>query len=120
MEGRILTPTYNEIVKQIPHGRENAIARDELAKRLDMGDRSLREQIERARRAGILIVNDQSGRGYYITDDIQEIAEQYRRNERRALSILSQQKHLRRRLKAAGVMVGNKVNMSEVKRCATL
>ncbi len=40
---------------------------------------------------------------------IRDIAKQYNMNERRALSILAQQKHLRKRLKAAGVLQGKKV-----------
>lgn len=42
------------------------------------------------------------GRGYYRTNDPDEIACQYRQQRRRALSILAQQKHMRRLLKAAG------------------
>ena len=68
-----------------------------------------REEIEQARRKGAIIINAQDGAGYYQSEDIKDIAKQYRQNERRALSILAQQKHLRKRLKAAGVLDGKKV-----------
>ena len=80
----------------IPFGRENAITLTKLS------DRKVREQIEQARREGNIIINNQDGRGYYRTNDPDEIACQYRQQRRRALSILAQQKHMRRLLKAAG------------------
>ena len=85
----------------IPFGRENAITRKELCSLTKLSDRKLREQIEQARREGH-IINNQDGRGYYRTNDPDEIACQYRQQRRRALSILAQQKHMRRLLKAAG------------------
>ena len=86
----------------IPFGRENAITRKELCSLTKLSDRKLREQIEQARREGHIIINNQDGRGYYRTDDPDEIARQYRQQRRRAMSILAQQKHMRRLLKAAG------------------
>lgn len=86
----------------IPFGRENAITRKELCSLTKLSDRKLREQIEQARREGHIIINNQDGRGYYRTNDPDEIAKQYRQQRRRALSILAQQKHMRRLLKAAG------------------
>lgn len=90
------------IEQYIPFGRENAITREGLRLATGKPDRKIREEIEQARREGHIIINDQSGIGYYRTDDLDEIGRQYRQNKRRALSILSQQKHMRRRLKAAG------------------
>ena len=86
----------------IPFGRENAITRQELCSLTKLSDRKVREQIEQARREGNIIINKQDGRGYYRTNDPDEIACQYRQQRRRALSILAHQKHMRRLLKAAG------------------
>jgi hypothetical protein len=91
-----------EIVNYIGTGKENAITRDALCAIMNMSDRAVRQAIEDARHSGHIILNDQDGAGYYMTDDIKDIERQYRQNERRALSILHYQKHLRRRLKAAG------------------
>lgn len=93
------------IEQYIPYGRENAVTREMLRSLTGKSDRMIREEIEQARRRGCIICNDQSGAGYYQTDDLDEIERQYRQQRRRALSVLSQQKHLRRRLKAAGRQV---------------
>ncbi len=93
----------------IPTGRENAVTRVHLREVTGLPDRKVREEIEQARRKGAIIINAQDGAGYYQSEDIKDIARQYKQNERRALLILAQQKHLRKRLKAAGVIDGKKV-----------
>lgn len=97
-----------DIMTFIPQGRENAIPRRELVEILHLPDRTVREMIEQARRQGHLIINDGSGVGYYTSEDPDELASQYRRNEHRALSILVQQKHLRKRMKELGVDITKK------------
>ena len=93
----------------IPIGRENAVTRARLREITGFPDRKVRKEIEQARRKGAIIINTQDGAGYYQSEDIKDIAKQYKQNERRVLSILAQQKHLRKRLKAAGVLDGKKV-----------
>jgi hypothetical protein len=56
-------------------------------------------RIEEARRNGAIIINDGSGVGYYTSDDLGEITRQLKMNERRARSVLVQNRHLRRRIK---------------------
>lgn len=97
------------IIDYIPEGKENAVTRERLCAVTGLPDRKLREEIEQARRRGEIIINAQDGAGYYRSEEIRDIARQYNTNERRALSILAQQKHLRKRLKAAGVLEGKKV-----------
>lgn len=99
----------SRITDYIPTRRENAVTRVHLREVTGLPDRKVREEIEQARRKGAIIINAQDGAGYYQSEDIKDIAKQYRQNERRALSILAQQKHLRKRLKAAGVLDGKKV-----------
>lgn len=67
----------------IPFGRENAVTRTELRRITGKSDRKIREEIEQARREGHIIINNQDGRGYYRTDDPDEIAKQYRQQRRR-------------------------------------
>lgn len=83
----------------IPRGRENAVTRSELVQRLNLPDRKIREMIEGARRDGALIINAQNGEGYFLSEDVGELKQQLRRNHNRAMSILVQQKHLRRKIK---------------------
>ena len=88
------------IMTYIPKGRENAIKRDELVSLLALPDRTVRKMIQEARDRGEVILNDQSGAGYYTSDDVGELERQLQRNANRALSILRQQRHIRFRLEA--------------------
>lgn len=90
------------VVDLIPYGRENAIPRATLAELLDMTDTGVRAALRHARQAGVIIINDQDGAGYYRSDDIDDIERQYRQDTSRAMAILVRRKYLRRRLKAAG------------------
>ena len=96
--------TARTIADFIPSGKENAVTREHLCRVTGLPDRKVREEIEQARRRGAIIVNAQDGAGYYQTEDLEEIKRQFNQNDRRAKSILAQQKHLRRRLKAAGMI----------------
>ncbi len=66
----------------------------------DISDRTIREWISKARREGLIIANGQDGRGYYRPETREELEAQYRQNQHRAMAILAQQKHIRRRLRA--------------------
>lgn len=87
------------ICEFIPTGKENAIRRADLVARLNLPDRTIRNMIEAARKKGALILNDQSGAGYYISEDIGELKQQLKRNDNRAFSVLTQNVHLRRKIK---------------------
>lgn len=83
----------------IPVGRENAIRRETLVDRLNLPDRTVRLMIEQARKDGALIMNDSSGVGYWQSEDVGELKRQLHSNHNRAMSILVQQTHLRRKIK---------------------
>lgn len=87
------------IVNYIGVGRENAVKRSELAIILNLPDRKVRSLIEDARRQGALIINAQDGAGYYISEDLGDLKRQYNTNQSRAMSVLVQQKYLRRKIK---------------------
>lgn len=70
-----------------------------------MSDIGMRKAIERARADSLMIVNLEDGRGYYQTDDLDEIARQYRKDTSRAMAVLSRRKPMREKLKAAGYKV---------------
>ena len=94
-------PKQKPITAYIPEGRERAVTRKHLCAVTGLSDRTVRREIEEARRRGAIIINTQDGMGYFQTDDVAEIKRQYAQNERRATAILAQQKHLRRKMKAA-------------------
>lgn len=90
------------IERFIPEGKENAISREVLARRLGLTDRQTRKLIEEARDRGVLIVNEGDGEGYFIACDIGQIERQYRKDRSRALSVLKRLKTMRRMLRDAG------------------
>lgn len=90
------------IADYIGKGRENAVTRKELCTCLFLSDRDCRELIERARRDGVPICNEQDGRGYYLAETTEEILRQYRSDHARAMSLLKRLTPMRRALKAAG------------------
>ena len=89
----------SNILNYIGVGRENAVDRFRLMELTGLPDRKVRSLIEEARREGALIVNAQDGAGYYISDDLGELKRQMHANHSRAMSILVQQKYLRRKIK---------------------
>ena len=92
------------LLKQIiPAGRENAISRQSVAAALGMSDRQTRKAIELARAEGLLIINEQDGRGYYRSEDVKELLRQYRQDTARAMTILTRRKALRDTLLEMGV-----------------
>lgn len=86
----------------IPYGKSNAIQRSTLVMMLGSTDRRARKMIEEARNRGQIILNDQDGSGYYISDDLDEIERSYRIERKRALMILKRLKGMRKVLKDAG------------------
>lgn len=82
----------------IGRGKDQAVTREWLRAALNLPDRAVRKLIADARDRGAPIINDQDGMGYYITDDVRQLRRQYNTNRRRAMSILRQQKYLRRRI----------------------
>ena len=103
-----------DIMTFIAKGKENAISRQELCQLLNQPDRVVRKLIQEARDRGEVILNDQSGAGYWTSDDEGELKRQYNTNQRRARAILRQQKYLRRRLRA--LEQRDQVTMEEVAR----
>ena len=95
----------------IPRGRENAIRRADLVARLNLPDRTIRDMIAAARRNGALILNDQTGAGYYISEDIGELKRQLKQNDNRAMSVLMQSVHLRRKIKELEIMASGQTVM---------
>ena len=78
--------------EMIPFGKENAVSRDVLAKLTGMSDRRLRYDISRLRReddeTNVIIVSTSDGRGYYRTDNIDEIEHFVREMAHRITSIV--------------------------------
>ena len=87
------------LMDYIGEGKDHAIKRSDLVKAIGLPDRAVRQMIEDARTQGEIIINDGSGRGYYTSQDLNDLRKQYRMNHSRAMSILVQQKHLRKKIK---------------------
>lgn len=97
-----ISPLAVKVLSCIPTGKAYAKSRMQMAHETGLPDRTVRRGIEELRGAGYLIINDQSGAGYYITDDLDELARQYRQDTARAMAILTRRKAIRKRLKEEG------------------
>lgn len=86
----------------IPFGRRNAISREALAKKLGISDRQMRKAVEDARNEGLIILCECNGRGYYQSNDLNEIHCQYIQDTNRAMAILKRRKPMRQLLRQAG------------------
>ena len=64
------------ILSQLARGKANAITKDKLSKRLNCGERTLREKIKELRGAGYLIgLSVRRPYGYYIIETAEELQE---------------------------------------------
>ena len=97
-----MTKEMMDVLLYIPIGKQNAVPRTELCASVGYSDRFTRQIISQLREEGYLIMNDQDGCGYYISDDLDAIEKQYRQDTSRAMKILKRRKHARRILKANG------------------
>lgn len=104
-EKRPASPVTDTLAKLIPFGRRNAISRGALAGKLGMTDRQMRKAVEEARKDGLIILCECNGRGYWQSNDLVEMQQQYRQDTNRALSILDRRKPLRDALLEAGMPV---------------
>lgn len=91
-----------DISDYICAGADNAVTREQLMAYTGLNDRNVRAAIEAARKQGAIILNAQDGRGYYTSDNLDDLMRQYRANKHRAMSILVQQRYLRQRIKELG------------------
>ena len=84
------------IVNYIPKGKKNAVTRAQLRIATGLSDRKVRDAIADARRH-TPIINDQSGRGYYIptAEELPEARKCLEQERRRAKSIFWSMKALR-------------------------
>lgn len=99
-------PEYSETTKAIKaiFDIQHRITRETLrlylsaALKEDISDRKMRALLENAKNEGFVIGNNQDGRGYYVPETLKELEIIYRQNENRALSILKQQKHIKKKM----------------------
>lgn len=108
-ESGVITPDY-ELLNLLGVGKKNAISRYNLTEGLYPGcghsrehDRMMRNRVKQLRR-DYVIVNDQDGGGYYITDDLDRIDKFYHQEFSRAMSILFRLKTPRKILRKAGML----------------
>lgn len=90
--------TTDVLARILEYGAENAIPRAALVELTGWPDRELRKNIEQARKEGMVIANDQDGKGYYRPDTREELERCYAQSRSRTLAQLRQQKYIRRRL----------------------
>lgn len=89
------------VLDAIPFGKENAVTREYLTARTGLPDRQVRKAIEEIRRNHI-ILNDQDGKGYYRSYDLDDIERFYRQERARALAVLYRMRPMRILLRGGG------------------
>lgn len=72
-----------DILQYIPHGKGNAITSRELGKLLGIHERTAREEMKRLVRKGVPIMSSSQGKGYWITDDWDEVGAFLKEHENR-------------------------------------
>ena len=89
----------------IPYGHEQAISREELARRSGVSDRKIRDLIKADQDEGIPVINTRNG-GYFLykdKDDLPEFKAYYLRERARSFTCLKKQKNVRQMLLRAGL-----------------
>lgn len=72
-----------DIAEYIPYGRKNAVSRAELQRRTGLPDRTVRVLIEEARRNKAHILSSSADKGYWQSNDLDEIKDFIRESDSR-------------------------------------
>jgi len=93
----------NLIERYIGKGRRTSITAKNIAILMNVSERQVRQYIEDARISGVIIINKQDGKGYYLPDDkdkeyLQDLKQQRLQTLKRAQSLLAQVKHIEEEL----------------------
>lgn len=72
-----------DITEYIPYGRKNSVSRSELQRRTGLPDRTVRALIEDARRKGAHILSSSADKGYWQSNNVDEIKEFLRESDGR-------------------------------------
>ena len=92
------------LVSFLGRSRDAARSRDSLCYLMQRSDRAVRKIIEEARNRGYVILNDQSGRGYWLSEDPKEIEAWYRQVRSRAISVFRSGSFCYHYLRSLGIL----------------
>ncbi len=71
----------------IPKGKENAVSRSELAIKTGLDDRTIRNEIKRLVKRGVPILSSSHTRGYWLSDNLDEIESYIKETDNRRKSL---------------------------------
>lgn len=100
-EESLLSGRAEIVLDAIPFGKDKAVTREDLEAKTGLPDRQVRKAIEEIRRNHI-VLNDQDGKGYYRSYDLDDIERFYRQERARALAVLYRMKPMRILLRGGG------------------
>ena len=86
------------MLELIPHGKENAISREELVRLTGLDDRTVRQEIARLRESGEIILSTSRQKGYWQSDDPVEINEYRIELKRREMSLARTNRNILKKL----------------------
>ncbi len=92
--------SYEELLKYIGIGEENAISCISLSIMCGLSERNTQSQVQKARRDGVIICSNEHG--YFYPEDNEELRSFYRRLRCGALTTLSVLKNTRAELRKRG------------------
>ena len=81
--------SWKRVTIYIPAGKENAITRSRLSDLTGLSDRINRSAIEAARKAGVKIISQANGKGYYIAENDDDWLLFLEEHRKRAISELN-------------------------------
>lgn len=102
-----------DLLSAIPKGEKNAILSRDLQRVWGMNNkRSVSAQVEKFRKAGVLICSGE--RGYYIPETTEELEKFYLNYRKMAVSLLTVLKPCRKELKKRGITYDRKGKRKEM------
>ena len=102
------------VLSCLRHGKDLANNRFWITMKTGLSDRVVRQRIEELRNEGHLFCNLQNGKGYFIAENDEEVALQYRQDCARAMSILRRIKPFRHYLRSLDEERGDQVTFEEM------
>ena len=100
-----------DLLSAIPTGEKNAILSRDLQEKWNMNKRSVSAQVEKFRKAGVLICSGEHG--YFLPESTEELEKFYLSYRKMAVSLLTVLKPCRKELQKRGITYDRKGQRKE-------
>ena len=86
---------FKDLISVLPNTKENAVSMKDLARRLEMNTREVRQYVLEARKAGLCILSNENG--YWLSEDAIEVERYVERRRNVAKTIFSYTQSMKKR-----------------------